>query len=193
VGLGGGQSVWDDYEWVRLPDLPPQRTGSRAESLVALLDERGLWVDGEGTRILLVDLDNLRAEPVRWRTRMQAVVLLAREADHVELAGQVGAVERAAPHLSEFAVQARAVEVGSDLADYVLLDAAKAVLDEHVQVVVVSNDGIFADLADRGRLSVVSPGGDALSERLREAATIVVDLHDLEQAVAKPTAPANVR
>ena len=42
--------------------------------------------------MLLVDLDNLRADPVRWRDRMAMVVALARRGDVVVLAGQEGAV-----------------------------------------------------------------------------------------------------
>jgi uncharacterized LabA/DUF88 family protein len=70
---------------------------------------------------------------------------------------------------------------GSDLADLVLLDAADALRDDAVQVIVLSNDGIFASLADRARLTVLSPGADALSDRLRDAADEVVDLTRLEE------------
>jgi hypothetical protein len=68
---------------------------------------------------------------------------------------------------------------GSDLADHVLLDAAAA-LPGKAQYVLLSNDWIFAGLADRGPLTVLSPGADALSDRLRAAATRVVDLAALE-------------
>ncbi|SDQ32869.1 hypothetical protein [Quadrisphaera sp. DSM 44207] len=158
-----------------------------ADALRDLLTERPLWVDAPGARVLLVDLDNLRAGPARWRARMAAVVTLARQADTAHLAGQEGAVERARPHLAEFADRAVAVPDGSDLADHVLLDAAAADADAArgpVQVVVVSNDGIFADLASRGPLVVLSPGVDALSDRLDDAATDVLDLAALEQDVA---------
>jgi hypothetical protein len=139
-----------------------------------------------GTKVLLVDLDNLRAGPVRWRARMAAVVTLARQADRVHLAGQAGPVSRARPHLAEFAGTAVAVADGSDVADHVLLDAAAADLaaaDGPVQVVVVSNDGIFADLAASGPLVVLSPGVEALSDRLDDAATDVLDLAALEADV----------
>jgi uncharacterized surface protein with fasciclin (FAS1) repeats len=139
--------------------------------------------------VLLVDLDNLRAEPTRWRARMSVVVTLGRQADHAVLAGQVGAVARGRPHLAEFAARAQAVPDGSDLADHVLLDAAASIQADAVQVVVVSNDGIFATLADRGPLTVLSPGNDALSDRLRDAASLVVDLAALE-AEAKPARAA---
>ena len=68
---------------------------------------------------------------------------------------------------------------GSDLADHVLLDAA-AEVPGRAQFVVLSNDWIFAGLAERGPLTVLSPGGDALSDRLRGAATRIVDLAALE-------------
>ncbi|HVE30364.1 MAG TPA: hypothetical protein VNC80_09890 [Mycobacteriales bacterium] len=132
--------------------------------------------------MLLVDLDNLRADPVRWRDRMAMVVALARKADVVALAGQEGAVRRALPHLAEFAARARPVEDGSDLADHVLLDAAAEVTGP-ARFVLLSNDWIFAALAERGPLTVLSPGGDALSDRLRAAATRVVDLASLEGSV----------
>jgi hypothetical protein len=207
MGLGGGPSEWDDLEWVDLAALPTVRVrkqparGTRAngsetpealaQQLSGWLERNVLWVPGAGTRVLLVDLDNLRADPRRWRARMAAVVTLARQADHAVLAGQEGAVRRGRPHLAEFAQRTRQVADGSDLADLVLLDAADALHSDGVQVIVLSNDGIFASLAERGPLVVLSPGADALSDRLRDAATRVVDLVALEEAgVAPDSGPA---
>lgn len=189
MGLGGGPSEWDEYEWVRLADLPdtppPPPAKARAPKLplagavLAWLQREGVWTAGSGSRLLLVDLDNLRADPVRWRDRMGMVVALARQADVVALAGQEGPVRRARPHLEEYAARATAVTEGSDLADHVLLDAAADVRGG-TRTVLLSNDWIFAGLADRGPLTVLSPGADALSDRLRSAATRVVDLASLE-------------
>jgi hypothetical protein len=130
---------------------------------------------------MLVDLDNLRADPVRWRARMAAVLWLARQVDQTVLAGQHGAVARAHPHLAEYADRAQPVPDGSDEADHLLLRAAEAFTGTGGQTLVVSNDGIFADLAARGPLIVISPGGDALSDRLRTAAARLVDLAVLEE------------
>lgn len=196
MGIGGGPSEWDDYEWVRLADLPRSRPapatppasggGAGRQVLADWLGRNPLWQEDSRSRVLLVDLDNLRADPLRWRARMAAVVALARDADHAVLAGQQGAVERARPHLAEFAAQAIGVADGSDVADYALLDAAEQVRGELDQVVVLSNDGIFARLADHGgRLTVLSPGRDALSDRLRDAASRVVDLVELEREAAR--------
>ena len=76
MGLGGGPSWRDDYEWVRLadlPDAPPPRARQArqplAEAVLAWLQRAGTWTAGAGSRVLLVDLDNLRADPVRWRDR----------------------------------------------------------------------------------------------------------------------------
>lgn len=216
MGLGGGPSEWDEYEWVRLADAsvagtkgagrtvaaaprgsgaagPGERAGDGVEpgpgltdALDRLLADGALWMEGAGARLLLVDLDNLRAGPSRWRTRIEALARLARAADHVALAGQQGAVERARPWLGELATQARAVADGSDLADLVLLAAADAWHEGPSQAVVVSNDGIFAEMAAHGRLVVLSPGADALSDKLRDAATTVVDLVALEAAAREP-------
>lgn len=179
--MGNGPRERDDYEWFDLADLPPEEADPLAEALVGWVGRTPLWHSGEGRRLLLVDLDNLRAGPVRWRARMAAVVALARQADEVALAGQAAAVARAYPFLGEFAARTTAVPDGADLADHVLLDAAAAVPDAALQVVVLSNDGIFATLAERGPLVVISPGADALSDRLRDAAHEVVDLRVLEQ------------
>ena len=200
MGLGGGPTEWDDYEWFSLTHLASDRPGTKpsavdplapdepaeplVEALCGWLERNRLWVDGDGTRVLLVDLDNLRAAPRRWRARMAAVVTLARQADHAVLAGQKGAVRRGRPHLAELAAGALPVADGSDLADLVLLEAADDLLSGDSQVLVLSNDGIFAGLADRAPLVVLSPGADALSERLRDAATRVVDLVALEDAAA---------
>jgi hypothetical protein len=208
VGLGGGPGEWDDYEWVRLGEPRPAShragarrrarrlnvgtpTGSPAGRAPELRRMVGLWADGVGPRVLLVDLDNLRAGPVRWRHRMAVVVSLARQADHAVLAGQQDAVRRARPHLAEFAARAQPVPAGSDLADHVLLDAAEEIPGPTARFVVLSNDGIFAALAKRGVLTVVSPGGDALSDRLRVAAAQVIDLAGLEaSSTGSPALPA---
>ncbi len=223
MGLGDGPRWWEEFEWVRLPELtdedlaPPARTGrgrgpARAapaaeapaadaalaatdlcDALVEQVDEARVWA-ARGPRLLLVDLDNLRAGPARWQARMAVVVALARQADHVALAGQVGAVERALPHLAELADLAQAVPDGSDLADHALLADARAYgqalgpvgRDGAPQVVVASNDGIFAELADEGwSLTVLSPGREALSDRLRDAARRTVDLVDAERAATR--------
>jgi hypothetical protein len=180
MGLGGGESEWADYEWVRLADVPDDAGQPLADALVAWVRENPLWLDDGSTRVLLVDLDNLRAEPGRLRARISAVVELARQADYTSFAGQAGSVARARPWLAEFAAAAEAVGGGSDEADWVLLDAAEAVTDFPLQFLVVSNDWIFAGLARRGPLILLSPGADALSDRLRAAASRIVDLAVLE-------------
>ncbi|PPK94582.1 hypothetical protein CLV92_10785 [Kineococcus xinjiangensis] len=200
MGLGGGPSEWDEYEWFRLADLPPAPEAAQAtpdpfgEVLCGLVQGYPVWADAP--RVLLVDLDNLRAAPGRLRARMAVVVELARQADHVALAGQVGAVARARPWLAEFAARAQAVPDGADVADLVLLAAAQAV-EGPIETLIVSNDGIFAELAERGDLTVLSPGMDALSDRLYGAASLLIDLAALEREaaalVAEETSGARTR
>lgn len=183
VGLGGGPGDWDDYEWTpahgrgRAASVSPPVAPSLAERVLA----QHLWQPHDAPRILLVDLDNLRAAPARWALRMHAVVALARQADHVVLAGQEGAVRRARPYLAEYADDVRTVPAGSDLADVALLEAVDDLDLPDAQALVVSNDGIFAELAACGPLVVLSPGGKALSAALAAAATAVVDLTEVER------------
>lgn len=188
MGLGGGPTEWDDFEWFRLEDVPgPEvvRVGPDplSDALRVLVRDYPVWAGQGATRVLLVDLDNLRASRGRLRARLAVVVELARQADRVTLAGQAGAVERSRPWLEEFADRALSVADGADVADFALLAAAQAVPDP-VEVLVVSNDGIFADLAERGDLTVLSPGIDALSDRLYGAASLLVDLAALEAEAA---------
>ncbi|MEO7745602.1 MAG: hypothetical protein ABIV05_05185 [Actinomycetota bacterium] len=164
------------------PTSPPPAPGALGPAMILWLRRHPLWVRGTGPRILLVDLDNLRAGPARWQARMEVVAWLARIADHTVLAGQHGAVARAQPHLGALGEQAHAVDDGSDLADHVLLDAADAIVAAAARTVVISNDGIFIRLAGRGPLTVVSPGVDALSDKLRDAASRVVDLTAVEES-----------
>jgi len=194
VGLGYRKREWDDYEWF------PSGGGRRGPAVVAeagdpdgasaALVERVLrdqvWEPDDAPRILLVDLDNLRAGPIRWRARMAVVVALARQADHVALAGQEGAVRRARPHLEEFAGTAVAVAAGSDLADVALLAKVDELDLPDAQHLVVSNDGIFAELAQCGPLVVLSPGRDALSDSLAAASVRVIDLAALEHDLPVP-------
>ncbi len=163
------------------PRTPPA-PGELGPAMIAWLRRHPLWVRGTGPRLLLVDLDNLRAGPARWQARMEVVAWLARIADHTVLAGQHGAVARARPHLGAIGDQAHAVDDGSDLADHVLLDAADAIVAAAARTVVISNDGIFIRLAGRGPLTVVSPGLDALSDKLRVVASRVVDLTAVEES-----------
>ena len=243
MALGNQRGESDEYEWVRLGDLPApaaRRTGTRstgtrttgtrstgtrtvdgrttppapraataatasaragtaaravadeedgdpgplAAALTGWVEANPVWHDGVGDRVLLVDLDNLRAGAVRWKARMGLVVALARSADHVVISGQHAAVQRGLPYLAEFGGIAQAVPDGADLADFVLLEGAQAVPAERRQVVVLSNDGIFAELADRGPVTVLSPGASALSDRLFDAARVVIDLMTLERQLA---------
>lgn len=224
MGLGDGPSWWVGYEWSTADDLAhaaaepvePALPGGGAtltsadlaDALLEQVTEAGVW-HGRGPRLLLVDLDNLRAGPTRWAARMAVVVALARQSDHAVMAGQVGAVSRALPHLAEFAGAAQAVPDGSDVADHALLDGARAwaaslgvvtapgadAEGEDLragpppsggQVVVASNDGIFAELAEAGwSLTVLSPGSHALSDRLGSAARRTVDLVDAERAATR--------
>lgn len=99
------------------------------------------------------------------------------------MAGQHDAVRRARPHLGDLIEHARAVDDGQDLADHVLLDAATAIPARQLRVMVVSNDGIFATLKDRGPLTVLSPDYQALSDQLRARATRLADLASMEREV----------
>jgi hypothetical protein len=194
VGLGYGKREWDDYEWFpsgggrRGPAVPaePGDPDGASAALVERVLRDPIWEPDDAPRILLVDLDNLRAGPVRWRARMAVVVALARQADHVALAGQEGAVRRARPHLEEFAGTAVAVAAGSDLADVALLAKVDELDLPDAQHLVVSNDGIFAELAQCGPLVVLSPGRDALSDSLAAASVRVIDLAALEHDLPAP-------
>ncbi len=182
MGLGTERGPWEDYEWF---DLHAERTTDRDEQPVETAlgpDEWGaVWPPGPATRVLLVDLDNLRAEPARLRSRVSLAVALARQADLAVFAGQQGSVDRARPALQEYAGTALTVGSARDAADIALLDAVPVGHDD-VQYVVISNDGIFARLAMNGTLTVLSPGAGALSQRLAEAAERVLDLQMIEPA-----------
>jgi hypothetical protein len=62
-----------------------------------------------------------------------------------------------------------------------------------VQFIVVSNDNIFARLAMRGPLTVLSPGLQSLSDRLAEAAERVLDMAVIEATVTAVHAATPVR
>ena len=186
MGLGGGRGEWDDYEWFPSGGGVPEPVVRSPSALVERVDREEIWQAGDVPRILLVDLDNMRAGPLRWKARMAVVVALARQADHAVLVGQEGAVRRARSHLEEFADSALAVPAGSDLADVALLEAVDQLDLPNAQALVVSNDGIFAELAQCGPLVILSPGRDALSDALEAAAMRVVDLAALEHELAAP-------
>jgi hypothetical protein len=179
MGLGTDASGrWDEYEWFRLDEVVPLEPFVLAG--LDALERDPVWLPGDSTRILLVDLDNLRVEPARLRGRLAMAIALARQADHAAFAGQEGSVRRSREALAEFGDLAITVGRSHDEADWALLDAAQDVEDVDVQFVVVSNDGIFTRLAMRGPVTVLSPGVAALSYRLAEAAERVVDLEVIE-------------
>lgn len=183
MGLGSEIGEWDDIEWFDPAEVTASTPTRYVDTLVGWLREHPVWDPAVETKVLLVDLDNLRAEPVRLRGRIEATVVLARGADYAAFAGQAGSVRRARPHLAEFADGALAVGDAGDEADWALRDAAMAAEGATLQFVVVSNDGIFADLAERGSLTILSPGAKALSDRLRDAAERVIDMAEIEQSV----------
>lgn len=180
MGLGTDRSLWDDYEWFDLDDVDDARETGGFVDLVEALRDEPLWLPGDAVRVLLVDLDNLRVEPAKLRGRVAMTVALARQADLAVFAGQVPSVRRARPDLAEFALGAIAVGSDHNEADDELLAAAAAVDADEVQFLIVSNDGIFARLAMRGSLTVLSPGAESLSDRLAVAAERVVDLQVIE-------------
>ncbi len=188
MGIGGGPSEWDDFEWVRLAEVADPQPEPLTLALRHWAQNHQPWVADAGTRVLLVDLDNIRADPSRLRARLAIVLVWARSADVRCFAGQRGAVLRARPWLAEYATLAQGVPDGADVADHVLLAAAEDVAGA-AQFVVASNDNIFANLAARGPITVLSPGASALSDKLREVATTVVDLSVLERPAHRPPRP----
>ena len=187
MGLGGATD--DDLEWFdlalepALPPLPPG-AGPLAESMQAWAAEHLSWEPAGGRRVLLVDLDNIRADTATLSGRLALLAVLAAGADHVVLAGQDGAVARSRPWLGVMGSTAYAVPAGRNEADYLLLDEATAlVAGRPAQFFVASNDGIFARLAGLGPLTLLSPRIDDLSARLFEVAQTVIDLAALEDAL----------
>ncbi len=187
--MGLGQPYDDDLEWVDLalePDLAPLPAGAGAFALgMQTWAAQNLgWATGAGRRVLLVDLDNIRADTETLSGRLALLAVLAAGADHVVLAGQDGAVARSRPWLGEMGAKAHGVPAGRDEADHLLLEEAAAlVAGRRAQFVVASNDGIFARLASIGPLTLLSPRLDDLSGRLLEAADVVVDLAALEDGI----------
>ena len=162
---------------------PQEDVTDLGDAVQQWVEQDPAWSASDAPTLLLVDLDNLRAGRVRWQERVTALASLARRFDHVTMAGQHDAVRRARPHLGDLVEHARAVDDGHDLADHVLLDAARAIPARRLRVMVVSNDGIFATLKERGPLSVLSPDYQALSDQLRSRATHLADLASMEREV----------
>jgi len=164
MGLGCARSEWDDFEWFALhaddDNAPP------------------IWSDDDSTRVLLCDLDNLRADPRRLAARIRVAVELAQAADVVLFAGQAESVRRSGVP-AEFRDEVITVGSGRDAADHALLTVAERVRGGPLQFVVMSNDGIFARLALRGPLGVVSPTVVRASIRLVKAAHTLVDVGEL--------------
>jgi hypothetical protein len=183
MGLGTDRGVWEDYEWFDVASLATEPADPYVDAALLAISQSDVWVRDGGSRVLLVDLDNVRVEPGRLRARLAMAVALARESDAVAFAGQEGSVRRALPSLAEFAPAAISVGDDHDEADHALLDAADDVTAAEIQFVVLSNDGIFARLAMRGPLTVLSPGSEALSDRLTDAARLVIDLQRIEADV----------
>lgn len=179
MGLGGAPGEYEDYEWFD-PHAGPSLGAEATPVALAALAHAGVWQPGQATRVLLVDLDNIRVTPGQLRTRVLLAVALARQADVAVFAGQHGSVQRARAALQEYGETAIEVGAARNAADAVLLDAAAACEDEEIQFVVFSNDRAFARLAMRGPLTVVSPGAAALSDQLSRAAEQVIDLRLLE-------------
>jgi hypothetical protein len=207
-----------DYEWFdhRTPKRTPSPTPKRRPSptkkrtpgaparntshhISALRSLDAIWEPGTA-RILLVDLDNMRARHTRWHRRIDAIVALASQADHVILAGQKRNVAPVRARLGTYAPRVIVVAHGANLADYALLDAAHGLHPKGrrhhrpIQFAVTSNDHIFARLAGSGRLlTVVSPCTEMISAVLLRRAHSVADLRDAEGDARKTIRPARTR
>jgi hypothetical protein len=181
MGLGDGPGEFNDIEWFSVDEVDETPIQPYIESMRSWLIDHPLWNPDGGDRVLLVDLDNVRAEPRKLYARLALTVALARQSDYAAFAGQVATVRRSKPLLAEFGDGALAVGGGPDEADWALLDAADAAEGSELQFIVASNDGIFAQLASRGSVTVLSPDGSRLSDRLRFAAEHIVDWTELEE------------
>ena len=195
MGLGYGKREWDDYEWFpsgggrRGPAVlaePGDPDGASA-ALVERVLRDPIWEPDDAPRILLVDLDNLRAGPVRWRARMAVVVALARQADHVALAGQEGAVRRARPHLEEFA------EYGGGRGGRAATSPTWPCWPRSTSSTCPTPSTWWSATTasspssrSAARWSCVSPGRDALSDSLAAASVRVIDLAALEHDLPAP-------
>ena len=195
MGLGYGKREWDDYEWFpsgggrRGPAVlaePGDPDGASA-ALVERVLRDPIWEPDDAPRILLVDLDNLRAGPGplagpdggRGRAGSPGRPRRAGGAGGCRSGGP-GRTWRSSPST------AVAVAAGSDLADVALLAKVDELDLPDAQHLVVSNDGIFAELAQCGPLVVLSPGRDALSDSLAAASVRVIDLAALEHDLPAP-------
>jgi hypothetical protein len=172
MGLGCDRGEWDDFEWFALHAAADGATR--------------VWADDLAVRVLLCDLDNLRADPRRLAVRMRVAVELARQADVSAFAGQADSVSRCSGLLAEFHDQVMTVGPGRDAADHALLASADREGARQVQFVVMSNDGIFARLALRGALTVVSPRPHQASSRLHKVARALLDVTDLADGELVP-------
>jgi hypothetical protein len=151
-----------------------------------LLSLKGAWRE-VGIKILIVDLDNLIAQKDRMKIRMNTVLILAREADHVFIAGRENSVAVAKPHLAEFGNSIRTVKHGNNSADHSLISVTKNAIQEGEEhhFIVVSNDHIFAQFSRYGSLSVATPKKTAIAGKLRLAATDLLDLVEIEDATGQ--------
>ncbi|HVB27386.1 MAG TPA: hypothetical protein VNE21_05690 [Mycobacteriales bacterium] len=190
MGLGGKPRD-DEFEWFTFADVAdPAPVPSASGAAERWLEENPPWEPQVAERLLLVDLDNLRADAPRLAARMELVRAIARTADRVVLAGQAGSVARSLPWLGDLGPNVLTVGEGPDAADFALLDAAlpprrrRGSAPMPRQFAVASNDGIFAVLASQGPLTVLSPRLSEASQRLCAAATRVLDLERYEAHLA---------
>ncbi|HVU73404.1 MAG TPA: hypothetical protein VHE83_10635 [Mycobacteriales bacterium] len=190
MGLGGDY-VHEygalDYEWIDLQADEPALTFSDAEVWAEQwLADHAMWQPGPAERLLLVDLDNLRAEPARLRDRLALVRVVARTADRAFFAGETATVARCRAALDDGIGTILTVGSGPDAADLALLEAARrrrgsGQSRRAVQFVVVSNDHIFARVARHGTLTLLSPDLAAASRQLRAASTRAHDVKTYER------------
>jgi hypothetical protein len=196
MGMGGGPREADDYEWCSLADLStdddaPSSLQRDAEDWVR---DNPVWQPGSAERVLVVDLDNLRADGQRLQGRLARMVAVANTADRAHFCGQAGTVSRSLPWLGAFASSVVTAGDDPDEADLVLLAAAMPPRGAHrpMQFAVASNDGIFAVLARHGPVTLLSPSLAASSRRLRSAASRLIDIRS-DLGVSSRSFPEPVR
>jgi len=145
--------------------------------LTPLVEFNNIWIggNGAGVKVLLVDLNSIKAPIDIWKQRMEILTSLVKQADYVFVTGAQDVSNYARPYLKKLNIEIMVSKVAIVSNKYLIGEVTK-LKEGKLQIVAFTNTHTLSQLSSKGRLTIVSPKVDTMSRVLAENADAILDL-----------------
>lgn len=149
-----------------------------APILTPLVEFNKVWIKSNlaGVKVLLVDLNSIKAPIDIWKQRMEILTSLVKQADYVFITGTQDVSNYARPYMKKLNIEIMVSKVAMVSNKYLIGEVAK-LKEEKLQMVVFTNIHALSQLSSKGRLTIVSPKVETMSRVLAENADAILDLN----------------